>query len=229
MVPAYAQDAVAVLLCLLAVPVFPSACLSCPCVQISFCRFALMLSFPISVFVCPCELCSPGANTRIQRGSGVIPRRCRWSFASGSVSLSWPLCQCVLQLDSSYIIGTVSLSLSFISNLSQQPSNFFLFISFSQLSPTHSGPDRYFTLGGNCWRPLPFSFSPMSVIHTLTHSFSHLQYSQRPPGAASVSWLLLDSLSCQSKCSSLIVLDGAEAASKSVIFYTTRVLFLQVF
>lgn len=118
MVPAYAQDAVAVLLCLLAVPVFPSACLSCSCVYISFCRLALMLSFPISVFVCPCELCSPGANTRIQRGGGVIPRRCRWSFASGSVSLSLPLCLCVFQLDSSYIIGTVSLSLSFISNLS---------------------------------------------------------------------------------------------------------------
>lgn len=160
MVPANAQDARAALLCLLAVRVFLSACFSCSHVCISFCHFAHLQSFPISVFVCSsCELHSPGATACFQRGDGVIPHHRRWSFASGSVSLCL-FCQSVLQLDSSCISGTVSFSFCFM----------------AQHLPTLSGSDRYFTQADeNCWRPLPFSFPLESVA--LSHSITYSQYS----------------------------------------------------
>lgn len=70
--------------------VFPSSCLSCSCVYISFCRLLSCCRCQfLSLFV-PASFVPP-ARTRSRDtealGEGVIRHHCRWLFASGSLSL----------------------------------------------------------------------------------------------------------------------------------------------
>lgn len=225
MVPAYARDAASSLV--MPVGCFQSSPLPASHAHVSIslsvvCSHAVVPNFCLCLFLLGlfprCEHTYPRQRGARRRGGGnstlLEVDVCIWL----TLPLFFHLCQSAFQLDLNCIIGTVSFSFSF--SLSQQLP-FRHFVCHSLLTPTLSRPDRYFTPGPNCWRPLSFMHLPESVTRTPSHSIPRSQCSEttcREATRCCQCLLWVDVSPCQSKSTLLILLVGAEPPSTEIDF-----------